>query len=94
MTITRVLVFDTETNGLLPKCDKNTNLRVIDEYPYIIQLSFVLYNLETNMIEQTYNKYIKVADDVIISDKITEITGITKEVCMTCLLYTSDAADE
>lgn len=83
MSITRVLVFDTETNGLLPKRDKNTHLPVINEYPYIIQLSFALYNMKTGMIEQTYNNYIKVSDDVIITDKITEITGITKEICMT-----------
>ena len=62
MSITRVLVFDTETNGLLPKRDKNTHLQVINEYPNIIQLSFALYNLKTGMIEQTYNNYIKVGD--------------------------------
>ena len=83
MSITRVIVFDTETNGLLPKRDKNTNLPIINEFPYILQLSFVLYNIELGVIEQTYNNYIKVSDDVIISDKITEITGITKETCMT-----------
>jgi len=83
MTINRVLVFDTETNGILPKRDKHTQLPIISEYPYILQLSFVLYNIEMGVIEQTYNNYIKVSDDVIISDKITEITGITKETCMT-----------
>lgn len=84
MTINRVLVFDTETNGLLPKRDKHTQLPIIiSEYPYILQLSFIVYNIEMGVIEQTYNNYIKVSDDVIISDKITEITGITKETCMT-----------
>jgi DNA polymerase III epsilon subunit-like protein len=82
MSIKRVLVFDTETNGLLPARDKKTQLPIICEYPYILQLSFVLYNLESGIIEETYNNYIKVSDDVIISNKITEITGITKEICM------------
>jgi DNA polymerase-3 subunit epsilon len=81
MSIKRVLVFDTETNGLLPMRDKTTGLPIISEYPYILQLSFVIYNMETSVIEKTYNNYINVADDVIISDKITEITGITKEIC-------------
>jgi len=81
--ITRVLVFDTETNGLLPKRDKTTRLPVINEYPYILQLSFVLYNIETSTHEKIYNEYIKVDDSVVISDKITEITGITKEICST-----------
>jgi DNA polymerase-3 subunit epsilon len=82
MTIQRVLVFDTETNGLLPRGYNDTHLHAVDDYPYILQLSFVLYNLETRAIEETYNNYIKVSGDVIISDKITEITGITKEICM------------
>ena len=60
--ITRVLVFDTETNGLLPKRDKTTRLPVINEYPYILQLSFVLYNIETSTYEKIYNEYIKVDD--------------------------------
>lgn len=80
-SITRVLVFDTETNGLIPRRDKNTHLPIISEYPYILQLSFVVYNIETGIIEQTYNNYIKISDHVVISDKITEITGITKETC-------------
>ena len=79
--ITRVLVFDTETNGLLPKRDKTTRLPIINEYPYILQLSFVLYNIETSTYEKVYNEYINVDDSVVISDKITEITGITKEIC-------------
>ena len=80
-TITRVLVFDTETNGLLPKRDPETKLPIIREYPYILQLSFVLYNIQTSTIEQSYNNYIKIESDVNISDKITEITGITKNIC-------------
>ncbi len=81
MPIKRILVFDTETNGLLPNYDKKTQNPIIKEYPYILQLSYVLYNIETGIIEQTYNNYIKIAEDVIISEKITEITGIKKETC-------------
>jgi DNA polymerase-3 subunit epsilon len=80
-TITRVLVFDTETNGLLPKRDPATKLPIINEYPYILQLSFIVYNVKTHAIEQTFNNYIKVNNDVVINDKITEITGITKDTC-------------
>ena len=80
-SITRVLVFDTETNGLLPKRDPVTKLPVINEYPYILQLSFIVYNVKTREIEQTYNNYIKVSEHVVINEKITEITGITKKMC-------------
>ena len=74
----KIIVFDTETNGLLPK--KNT-VAAISEYPYILQLSFVVYNLETQSTEQIYDEYIKIGPDVEVSARITEITGITHEMC-------------
>jgi len=61
-------VFDVETTGLLK------------ENPYIIQFSFVLYNLETRTIERKHDFYIN--PPVEIPEKITEITGITKELCI------------
>ena len=36
------LVFDTETSGLWPRDSKMT----VDDYPYIVQLSFILYDNE------------------------------------------------
>ena len=69
----RILIFDVETTGLLPKASD------IALYPYIIQFSFILYNLETRAIERKHNFYINVPVDV--PDKITEITGITKQMC-------------
>lgn len=80
-SIKRILVFDTETNGLLPKNNPNTGVPVINEYPYILQLSFIIYNIQTKTIEEIYNNYIKVDEHVVISSKITEITGITKDIC-------------
>jgi DNA polymerase III epsilon subunit-like protein len=78
---TKIIVFDTETNGLLPKKNAQTRLPEIGEYPYILQLSFVVYNMYTQSVEQIYNEYIKIEADVNISAKITEITGITREMC-------------
>lgn len=79
----RILIFDVETTGLLPKgldhkvtVEERLNLAL---YPYIIQFSFILYNLETRAIERKHNFYINVPVDV--PDKITEITGITKQMC-------------
>jgi|AACY02.1.fsa_nt_gi DNA polymerase III subunit epsilon len=78
----KVLVFDTETNGLIPKKNAHTRLPEIGEYPYILQLSFVVYNLETQSIEQMYDEYIKIGPNVVVSSKITDITGITREMCV------------
>jgi len=81
----RILVFDVETTGLLPKVSKvPVELGVppfkIDVNPYIIQFSFILYNLQTRSIERKHDFYINPPIDV--PDKITEITGITKETCV------------
>jgi Exonuclease len=67
----KIMVFDTETNGLPSKTFK----------PYILQLSFLIYNVMERKIERTYNTYIRVPDTVYISAKITELTGITKCHC-------------
>ena len=78
-----IMAFDTETNGLLPKIDRSGAKQVptIAEYPYILQLSFVIYDMHKSKIIRTYDQYIRVADHVVISPFITELTGITRKIC-------------
>lgn len=76
----RILVFDVETTGLLPKVPTVVNPFGIDLNPYIIQFSFILYNLQTRSIERKHDFYINPPIDI--PEKITEITGITKEMCV------------
>lgn len=71
-----ILVFDTETSGLFPKSNCN-----LEEYPFILQLSFVLYDIPRRKVLYTYNKYIKVPDHVSITPFISNLTGITKDMC-------------
>jgi DNA polymerase III epsilon subunit-like protein len=77
----RVIVFDVETTGLLPKTDASGNVPILSQYPYVIQFSFLVYNIFLKKIEKSYDFYIKIPADVEISDKITELTGITREIC-------------
>ena len=70
-----IVIFDVETTGLLPK--KNSQ----NEKPYITQLSYIKYNTKTNEILETFDSYVKIPDQVIVSEEITKITGITKEMC-------------
>jgi len=69
----RIMVFDVETNGLIKK----------DSKPYILQVSFVVYNVHRKQIEKSYNYYINVQDSVIIDPFITDLTGITRHICNT-----------
>lgn len=71
-----ILFFDTETSGLFPK-----DLSKGEELPSIIQLSFILYNIEKKEILQQYNKYIKQADNTDYNSNGFKFTNITKEMC-------------
>lgn len=79
----RILVFDVETTGLLPKIDPSGNSIPITSYPHVLQFSFIVYNMITRSVDRKHNYYINVGPDIEISEKITEITGITREQCDT-----------
>ena len=80
MSSERVFAFDVETTGLIPK-SKNGIKPELNICPYIIQLSFVVYNVIEQKIEFVYNSYINISEDIEITTKITEITGITRKIC-------------
>jgi DNA polymerase III epsilon subunit-like protein len=84
----RVLVFDVETNGLLPR---KPNCATVDgantfegveihKLPHILQLSFAVYDTITGKIIKTYNRYIRPPSEIPIPAKITEINGISREL--------------
>jgi len=71
-----ILIFDTETTGLLPK-------RPNDTIPYITQLSFIVYDTKLETIRSSFNSYIRLPNEIKIPQIVTEITGITNEICKT-----------
>jgi len=92
----RIMVFDVETTGLIPKKrrmlerissdskEKVKNVVVsptLEECPYILQLSFVIYETAGWKVVKKYDAYVKVADTIVIEPVITDITGITREIC-------------
>ena len=77
----KILIFDVETNGLLPKNNKQGPPLSIENYPYILQLSYAMYDSEKKEIIQTYDTYINVPETVNISNEISNLTGITREIC-------------
>jgi DNA polymerase III epsilon subunit-like protein len=77
----RIMAFDVETTGLLPK--STGRVPVISEYPLILQLSFVIYDIAAGGVTTKYNNYIKVSDETEISPFITGLTGIDRATCDT-----------
>jgi len=78
----RIMIFDVETTGLTPR---NLNVHELTpeqlkELPHIIQISWAIYNVVSNRIESTFNAYILIAEDVPLIERITEITGITRDI--------------
>lgn len=78
----RIMIFDVETTGLIPKLDPITRQRCpIEEMPHIIQLSFIIFNMYDYVMERKYNAYIKLDNLDLIKEEIIQLTGITKEKC-------------
>lgn len=70
-----VLVFDVETTGLVHATTP------LEKYPYITQISMIVFDIMNRKIVRTHNHYIKLPDGVEIPKIVTEITGITREMC-------------
>ena len=73
----RVLIFDTETTGLPPK---NTPTNQTDKWPYVVQLSWAIYNEDTKQIEDEKDYIISLGTHIPISPESTAIHGITSEL--------------
>lgn len=79
------LVFDVETTGLLPKRPSMNGPIAppipIEEYPYITQFSFILYDLKTEKILSCYDSFINIPENIIIPPEVVELTGIENHMC-------------
>lgn len=71
----KVLVFDTETNGL-PE-DKFESIFNVDKFPYIMQISYILYDDESFNIIKVGDKYV---NNVEIKEESFKINKITKQM--------------
>ena len=75
-----LLVFDVETTGLPPKKTKSSDWT---GWPYITQLTAVLYHSETGRVQAHLNHYISLPKDVVVPPIVAQLTGITTELCQT-----------
>jgi len=74
--MTKVLIFDVETTGLLPK-KKSPDT----EYPYVLQMSYLIYDLKEFKIMKTFDSYISISKEVVIPEAASAVNGITREMC-------------
>lgn len=83
MTYKRVLIFDVETTGLLPKGFSQNYLKhyPIHNLPYVVQLSYLVYDFSSKSIVEIFNTYVDAP--VEIPPEITKLTGISKKMCQT-----------
>ena len=76
----KVMVFDTETTGL-PKYMKHTpNQNNLDNWPHIVQLSYIIYDTDTDSVLNITDHIIRVPEGVQITEENAAIHGITQEI--------------
>lgn len=77
----KVLVFDTETTGLPVRTKDNKSPSIYDttSWPYIIQLSFILYDTEKHRILIDQDHIIKIPNHCELTEKSVEMHGITRD---------------
>ncbi len=73
-----VLVLDTETTGLAET--KIINPDTLNLWPHIVQLSYVLYDVDKNVLLDIHDSIIKVKEGITISEESSKIHGITKDI--------------
>ena len=73
-----VLVLDSETTGLPPK-SRILNNNTMVEWPYIVQLSYLIYNTDNNKLVKTADHIIKIPADIDVSEESYKLHNISKE---------------
>jgi DNA polymerase III alpha subunit (gram-positive type) len=76
-----VLVFDTETTGLINKSLLPLQYKDLAFHPYITQLSAILYDVDNQKVKKVFNTYVKIPVHVEIPEIVVQLTGITREKC-------------
>ena len=77
----KVLVFDTETTGL--PVDQNAPLKDSAKWPYIVQLSFMVFDTESKEILEYSDSIIQLNPAILITPESIAIHQITPERCQT-----------
>lgn len=74
-----ILIFDTETTGLIPKMTI-LQQESLPKYPHVVQFSYVIYDTETKEIIKTVDKIIRLDSTIDISQVCVKLHGISREI--------------
>jgi DNA polymerase III epsilon subunit-like protein len=88
-----ILIFDTETSGLLPKGKLlvNENLHL---FPHTVQFSWIIFDQQQNKIIKIQDYIIKLPENFHLSEENIKIHGITNEMSQSKGVDISVAIDE
>ena len=77
----KILIFDTETTGL--PTERNASIIATHKWPYIVQLSYILYDTDCSMVLNSIDKIIKLSEGITISKESENIHKISNEMSKT-----------
>ena len=76
----KILVFDTETTGLPAK---NAHIYNTNDWPYIVQLSYIFYDTNTHIVLDICDNIIKLPPHITITKESENIHKISNEISQT-----------
>jgi DNA polymerase III epsilon subunit-like protein len=77
--MTKIVCFDTETTGLIPKGISPT-VKNVDEFPHIVQFSFVVYDTITQHTIEECDIITTLPHNIIIPTVCSNVHGITRAI--------------
>ena len=84
----KIFIFDTETTGL--PADRYAPVIATHKWPYIVQLSYLLYDIENDLVIKSVDKIIKLPTDIKITKESENIHKITDERSRTRGVFIKD----
>jgi len=75
-----VLVFDTETTGLPKTKEFSLEPEILQKWPHIVQLSYILYDTKDNNVLKVRDHIVKLPKNIVMSQESINIHGITNEM--------------